>query len=174
MYYGYGYRSGGSAGDTLAVIGIVLAVVATVAICILVMPKSKREQLTGFLAKLHDIVNFKSLIIEKILKVLYVFFSCAAILVGFFEIFAGVPFLLCLAIIVLGPIVIRLIYEGLMLFIICVQNVIEINKKLDGGLAQRPEQPALPAEPKMVFCTQCGTRYDAAAGPCPNCGATND
>ena len=171
--YGYSYYSRGSSAGTLGVIAVVLAIIATVAICVLVMPKSKRESLSGFLLKLHEIVNFKSLIIEKILKVLYVFASCAVILVGFFEIFAGMPFFACLAVIVIGPFVVRLIYEGLMLFIICVQNVIEINKKLDGGLTAKPVAPPAPAEPKMVFCTQCGTRYDAAAGPCPNCGATN-
>ena len=171
--YGYSYSTRGGSVATLGVVAVVLAIIATVVICILVMPKSKRGQLSGILLKLHDIVNFKSLIIEKILKVLYVFASCSVILVGFFEIFAGQPFLLCLAVMVIGPFVVRLIYEGLMLFIICVQNVIEINKKLDGGLTAKPVTPPAPPEPKLVFCTQCGTRYDAAAGPCPNCGATN-
>ena len=170
--FGYSYSTrGGSA--ALGVIAFVLAIAATVAICILVMPKSKRDSLNGFLLKLHEIVNFKSLIIEKILKVLYVFCTCLTVLLGFFEIFAGESFFLCLAIIVIGPFVVRLLFEGIMLFIICVQNVIEINKKLDGGLSAKPVAPAAAPEPKMVFCTQCGTRYDAAAGSCPNCGATN-
>ena len=170
--FSYSYTSRGGSG-ALGLVAFLLAIAATVAICILVMPKNKREGLSGFLLKLHEIVNFKSLIIEKILKVLYVFCTCPTVLLGFFEIFAGMPFFGCLALIVIGPFVVRLIYEGLMLFIICVQNVIEINKKLDGGLTAKPVAPPAPAEPKMVFCTQCGTRYDAAAGPCPNCGARN-
>ena len=84
-YYYYGYSRGG-AGGSMAIVGLILAIIATVVICILVMPKKKRSSLTGFAATLHDIVNFKSLVIEKILRCLYVFTSCAVILICFFEI----------------------------------------------------------------------------------------
>ncbi|MBR3084544.1 MAG: hypothetical protein IKH03_08285 [Oscillospiraceae bacterium] len=48
-------------------------------------------------------------------------------------------------------------------------NVIEINKKL-GGKPVEPEAPGLPAVPRMIYCTQCGTQFDANQGVCPNCG----
>lgn len=163
---------------TLGIIAILLAIIATIVICIVIMPKKKRPQLTGFALKLHDIVNFKSLIIEKILKVLYVFSTCSVILIGIFSIFSGTNFFACLVIIVVGPFIVRLIYEGLMLVIVAVQNIIEINNKLPAaGLSARPEAQAAPAQaapqPNYRFCTQCGTRYDANAGPCPNCGSGN-
>ena len=107
----YRYGSFGSSGGAVAGLGIaalVLAIVATVLVCIFVMPKKRAGQLSGFLAKLHDIVNFKTLIIEKILKVLYVFTTCFVILGGFLEIFAGAPFFACLLAIVVGPFIVRL------------------------------------------------------------------
>ncbi len=48
-------------------------------------------------------------------------------------------------------------------------NGVEINKKL-GGKPAESEAPDLPAAPRMTFCTQCGTQFDANQGACPNCG----
>lgn len=68
---------------------------------------------------------------------------------------------------ILGPIVVRIVYELLMLTIILVQNVITINKKLPAPPKEEQAPTAAP-EPKMVYCTHCGTQYDANQGGCPN------
>lgn len=126
---------------TAILIGSIFAIAATVLACIFIMPEKKKEELkkSKFLLWLHDLVNFKALLIEKIMKVLYVFSTCACILVGFFMLFAktyskslAVDGLLLM---ILGPIVIRIVYEMIMLAIIAVNNIIQINKKMPGEVA---------------------------------------
>ena len=91
---------------------------------------------------------------------------------------------------VVGPIVLRLIYELLMMVVLLVKNVIGINNKLknqngdtDAGdvfaapdvsemrevIRQRREAATqTPAAPQPHFCTKCGSPLDEA-GNCPNC-----
>lgn len=62
------------------IIATILAIIATVAAFILVVPESKREKLGRFGKFLHDAVNFKFLIVEKILQALYIFVTAYLIL----------------------------------------------------------------------------------------------
>ena len=91
-----------------------------------------------------------------------------------------------LGVMILGPIVIRIIYESIILIILLVKNVIQINNKLknqnDSDDSNSPfvnsivetakEQlvtPKAPEEPQAApkFCTKCGATLDAE-GKCPN------
>ena len=108
----------------------------------------------------HDYFNFKKLYLEQILKILFTFLTIACVLVGIFYATLGNFFqfignisdalkydvydymskyiwktlgnniLIGLAITVLGPIALRLVYEAMMMFILLVKNVIDINGKL--------------------------------------------
>lgn len=166
--------------DTIRNIAAILALCGVVALYILVLPESRRAGLPKFFQFVHDIFNFKHLLVEIILKLLYVFLTLFIILFGFFMLF-GISysyygysqhqdtFLYGLAVMVLGPIVLRLIFEFLMMTILLVKNVIQINKKLGGGISTTDSDPA-PKAPDYTFCSQCGTRYDKNEGHCPNCG----
>ena len=55
-----------------AIIAAVLAVGPTIAAFIFLLPEAKRTKLNKFLGTVSDILNFKTLFIEKILKALYV------------------------------------------------------------------------------------------------------
>lgn len=138
-------------------IGIFCAIAATVVLFILVLPDKKRERLPKVLKIVHDLFNFKSLMIEKILQALYVFSTLACVLVGFFMLFGfrvydgyfadysmwygGYGLLVML----LGPIIIRVIFEAMMMFILLVKNTIEINNKLKGQ-TEEPVKFEAPAE----------------------------
>ena len=70
-------------------IGAVIALAATVAACILFIPEKKRAGLgSPILVFLHDLCNFKVLLLEKILKVLYIFCTCLCVAGGFFMLFS--------------------------------------------------------------------------------------
>lgn len=173
----------------LVILSLILAVCGTVALYIFVLPKDKREKLPKFMQVVHDLLNFKELLLEKLLKLLYVFTTAYLLFTGFFMLFGirvdsfygshYVPtFGQGLLIMILGPIIARLIYESIMIVILLLKNVIEINHKLKGDAAPEvkaapeakaaPETEAEPA-PNYKFCTKCGTRYDANKGGCPNC-----
>lgn len=114
---------------TAIIIGVIIGLAATVLTYLFIMPEGARESLPRFFQILHDVFNFKSLLIEKLIKVLYVFCTLGCIATGIFLLF-GSNFWIGLAVIIAGPIVIRVIYELLMLMILLVQNVIAINRKL--------------------------------------------
>lgn len=124
------------------VIAATLTVVATVLLYIFVLPEKKREGLPKIGQIAHDILHFKSLFIEKIIRFFYVLTTVWCILTGFFMIFGissyesyyysrtewygGYGILLML----LGPIVLRIIFETIMMGILLVKNVMQINNKL--------------------------------------------
>ncbi len=124
------------------VLGCLTALAATVLAFIFVLPEKKREKLPKVLKIVHDILNMKQLFLETFLRALYVLSTAACVFVGVmmlfgFDIYNGTYYSrsqwyggygLLLAIV--GPIAVRIAFEGLMMFILLVKNTIEINKKL--------------------------------------------
>lgn len=128
----------------ILILAAVFAIVATVLAFVFIVPESKSARLGKFGKFLHDTVNFKYLIIEKVLQALYIFATSYIILQGFFMLFyversyswfgngysnkwyGGYGLLLM----ILGPIAVRLVYELLMMSILLIKNVIQINGKL--------------------------------------------
>ena len=201
----FGYSSAISTLGAWGVVAAVLAVVATVLAYIFIVPDKKREKLNPFCKLLHDTCNFKYLIVEKILQALYIFMTVYVIMTGFFLLFTvrevwygerqwmgGVGIL----IMVLGPIVVRMAYELLMMAILLVKNVVGINNKLKNqneGETQsnlfaapdmsevrqqvqakmaKPAQPTQPAQPAARFCSRCGAALNPD-GKCPHCDTPN-
>lgn len=115
--------------NTALIIGLILALIATVLAYLFIMPAKARANLPRFFQRVHDIFNFKSLLIEKIIKALYVFCTLGCIGVGIFLLF-GSNFVWGILLIIIGPLIVRIFYEFMMLFILLVQNVIAINRKL--------------------------------------------
>ncbi len=162
MYYGPRYHDP----STALIIFAVIALILTILSFIFITPRSKKERLNGFFRWLHEIFNFDALLIDKILKFLYIFSTLLAILEGFVLLFSGtVSGLICLMIILLGPVAIRLVFESMMMFVILVRNVSEINRKM-GGM---PAKPAAP-RPEVRLCPQCGKKLNPGAAFCGNCG----
>lgn len=188
------------AAAVLGVLAVILAVVGTVLVMVLVTPEKRRAKLPKPLQVVADICNFKGLLLEYIVRAVYIFLTLLTVLSGFFTILTS-PFVGSfggflstafggLMSIVFGVILIRVIFEFTMMFILLVKNVMQINNKMPGKAEDPmelhidrapkasaptytpPVAPAAPAAPtapaKMVFCSQCGTRYDANQGGCPN------
>lgn len=128
--------------DTIFILAAVFAVAATVCAFIFVVPEKSGKN--KFLQVLSDILNFKTLFIEKFMQALYILATAYVILFGFFMLFyvqegysgyyysrpaqwyGGYGLLLM----IVGPIAIRLVYEVIMMSILLVKNVIQINGKL--------------------------------------------
>lgn len=117
---------------TLGTIAFVLSILAAVAVAFFLAPDSKRESFKGnkVLETVNDILNFRTLLIDKILKFLYIFVTCYLIVSGFFMLFVKGGFVTGLITMIIGPIVARIVFELLMLAIVLVRNVIQINKKM--------------------------------------------
>ncbi len=159
------------------IIGAIAAIACTVLVLVLVTPESKRNSLPKFFVFLHDLCNFKYLVIEKILKALYIAVSIFCIVTGFFLLFSGYSVLGTfrslalngLLLLILGPILTRVTFELSMMFVLLVKNTIQINRKLNGK--ETGGSAADEPTPNYLYCVHCGTRYDANKGGCPNnCG----
>ncbi len=153
------------------IIALVLALAATVLAFVFIVPDKKRSTLNKPLQIVHDLLNFKFLIIEKIMQALYIFSTAFVILFGVLSLFqvtkvyegsyidpntfeyvndysyewqGGYGLLL----IILGPIAVRLSYELIMMAILLVKNVIRINNKLkdqnESDSASAFDIPAMP------------------------------
>lgn len=129
-YGGYG-RSGGG-GLWQLIVGVIVGLVLTILLYVLVFPESRKASLNGFFQFIKDFFDMKYLLIEKILKFIYVLNTMTVIAVGFFYLF-GSTFVVGLLMIIFGPIVQRLLYESFMLVILLVKNTMDINNKLGGS-----------------------------------------
>lgn len=122
------YTGGGNSAGTVMAILLLLAVVLTVLAFIFIVPENRREKLNAFGKFLHDTCNFNYLLIEKILQALYIFLTVFAILMGLYTLVHN--FWVGLALTIIMPIAIRLIYEFLMMAVLLLKHVIMIDNKL--------------------------------------------
>ncbi|MBR5322878.1 MAG: hypothetical protein IKU48_04975 [Clostridia bacterium] len=125
-------------------LGAVASLIATIILCLTVVPDKKRDSLKGFGRFLNDLFNFRGLLMEAIIKTLYVLITVTFVVGGFFmlfivntheSIFTGETTTVWygwvgLIAMIVGPIATRLVFEGMMLFILLVKNSIQINNKL--------------------------------------------
>ncbi len=193
--YGLGYGSFGN-GIRNAVVGSVVGFIVTIVLVVLlymfVLPKDKRESLNPFLKIVHDILNLKGLLIETVLRFLYVFISVYFVVMGIVTFFTS-P-IAGLGMLIFAPIITRLIFEGMMLVILLVKNVIEINNKLKGngsnaqetiqfGLSEAVEVPKTEKKSEeeqssanifSAMTQQAQNNSEEAKKVCPNCGAEEE
>lgn len=132
--YDYDYIGGSSnnigsavAGSVIwGIIAAVLAVVGGILVYFLFIKKDNKG-LNKKLVTLKELLDFRIMIIEPILKVLYLIGTIYIILFSFS--FIGQSFLLFLTVLILGPITIRLVYEGFLIMIMIWKNTKEIAQK---------------------------------------------
>lgn len=108
------------------VIALILAIVGSILIYVLFV-RSKTAPKGKFAKWLKDFLSFKIMWIEPILKMIYYFATIFAVLYSFtFLTLGGTGILLWLMCLILGPIVIRLVYEATMMFIMIWRNTKDI------------------------------------------------
>lgn len=172
---------GKTAGNLIfLIIAVIVAFVAMILTFILFVPEKRREKLGRFGKFIHDTVNFKYLVIEKILQAGYIFATAFLIIYGFLSIFSFETtfygkshwvgwrgFL----IMILGPLALRVVYELVMMMILLVRNVISINNKLKNQSGNPEAAGKAFAQPNAVPYANVppASPYGVPAGnPAPN------
>lgn len=177
-------------------VSIVLSVVFTLFLLLRVLPEAYNGKRNHIFQFFYDVFTPKTLTIEKLLQVLYIFLTSTSILCGLFQIFSWVgtsfgyylrELIGGLVLVVVVPIILRLIHELLLLAVLQLRATRDINAKLDQLLANQAtptagtdkEAPAatspLPDGPvtDLRRCPYCGSLYRGQANsPCPICGKT--
>lgn len=129
MYYSsYNMPISGGVDGTWMIISLVLAIVGGIVAYIMFIAKKNKGEYTGFVAWLHDFLNFKKYLIELILKVTYAIFAIYITLSSFSFISVSIAYFFLY--LVFGNVLLRLLYELIMFIITIVNNTTEINKKL--------------------------------------------
>ncbi len=129
-----------SAMDTLGVwsiIALVIAVIGGIALYFTFLNKKNDGKWTGFLGWLYNTLTFKNMIVETILKILYL---VIAIFITLYSLgLIAVNIILALGVLVIGNIILRVCYEFMLLAIITCRNTSDINSKLNKIIPDKKE-----------------------------------
>lgn len=112
------------------IIALILAIVGGILVYFLFV-RAKSEPKGKFAKWLKDFLSFKVMWIEPILKVVYYIATIFIILysftfLGMMGLLGGTAFLMFILTLILGPVVIRIIYEMTMMFIMIWRNTRDI------------------------------------------------
>lgn len=120
------YTSAATGASIWGIIALILAIVGGILVYFLFV-KAKTEPKGKFAKWLKDFLSFKIMWIEPILKVVYYVATIFTVLYSFtFLALGGYGFLMFLMCLVLGPIIIRIVYEATMMFIMIWRNTRDI------------------------------------------------
>lgn len=142
-----------SSGGRVMQIGtaVTLSMIATIAAMIylyrMVLPKKLDGKFENkYLQWLHNYFHVKKLYIEDIVKFVFILGTVYCICYGIFVMFSVSTnfydettsnFGIGLMVLITGPIILRFIYEALMLRILGVRNLMDINNKIDKLLQEK-------------------------------------
>lgn len=101
------------------IISSILAIVGGILIYFLFV-KSKTQPRGKFLIWLKDFLSFRTMWLEPLMKIFYYIATIDVILASFT--FISVSFLQFMAVLILGPIIVRLVYELIMMLIMIWRN----------------------------------------------------
>ena len=118
----------GSTATEVGIWGIIAAILAIVGgiLVYYLFVKSDKEPKNKFLAWLKDFLAFRKMWIEALLKILYYMGTIFIMLMSFSII--STSFIAFLLTFIGGPIIMRLVYEGLMIIIMIWRNTADIAK----------------------------------------------
>ena len=137
-------------------LGAIAAVIVTILLYVKVLPRKLDGTFSNnFVQFLHDFFHFKKLYLEEVLKFFFVLATVACVCIGAFLMLGyqeywgyyatrkESTFLIGLAVLVGGPVSLRLAYEMLMMLILAVKNIMDINNKLPNKKDPEAETSAI-------------------------------
>lgn len=136
------------------IVAAMTAIAATVLYCIFIQPEKKAAKMPKFIRVIRNILEMKELFLEKVLRILYIVSTLFCIIAGVYMFFGfdvgrydqvtwygGYGLLLMIG----GPIVLRLVYEAMMMFVLLVKNTMQINNKMKAQ--EKTSDPTLDVPP---------------------------
>ena len=111
------------------IVSVILAIIGGIVLYFTFLSKKNEGKFTGFLGWLYDFLTIKKMMIENVLKILYIIVALFVTLSSFGLI--SISFLAFLLTLVIGNVLTRVIYELLLVKLVICKNTTEINKKLN-------------------------------------------
>ena len=144
MYYNYYNDSVNAIAGTViwTIIALILAIIGGVLVYFLFIKGNLK--LNPGLKKLRDVLDFRVMLIEPMLKILYLIGTIFIILFSFS--FITVNFLTFILMLLLGPVLIRLLYEASLILVMIWKNTKIISDNTEK--VETPKKPKTPKEEK--------------------------
>lgn len=127
-----------ASGGVWIIISLILAIVGGLVIYFAFLSKKNEGRFQGFTAWMYDFLSFKKMIIENILKAVYLMVALFITLASFA--FISQSFLSFLVFLIVGNLITRVIYELALVTLIICKNTTEINKKMSSETKNKEEQ----------------------------------
>lgn len=124
MNYGYGYNDIYSASNSLqgmaiwTIVALILSIIGGILVYFLFIKTNNK--LSDNLKKLRDLLDFRIMLIEPILKIVYLIGTIFIILFSFN--FITINFISFLLILIIGPVIIRIVYEAALILVMIWKN----------------------------------------------------
>ena len=133
MYYNPEYYNNFTSGTSLTfagvwgIVSLILAIIGGILVYYLFV-KNKKETKNKYIDLLKDFLDFKKMLIEDLLKIVYI---AVAIFITLFSFeLISESFISFVLFLVLGNIIARFIFEELLVIIMIWKNTNELNKKV--------------------------------------------
>ncbi len=125
----FGASSASSGNSVWIIISAVVAVIGGIVLYFTFLAKKNEGKYTGFLGWMYDFLTFKKMVIENILKIIYLIAASFITLASFAIISSS--FLSFILVLVIGNLITRIMYELFLVVLIICRNTTDISKKLD-------------------------------------------
>lgn len=134
----YDYGSSSNGAGIWMIISLVLAIIGGICLYFTVFGKANENKFTGFMKWLYEFMTFRKMILESLLRVIYIIVAIYITLSSFALI--STSFVAFLAMLVLGNLIARITFEfSLVLLTIC-KNTTEINSKMKSEVKTKKEE----------------------------------
>lgn len=127
-----------ASGMIWVVISAILAVIGGIVLYFTFLSKKNEGKFTGFLGWMYDFLTFKKMMIENLLKILYLI-AALFITLGSFALIST-SFIAFLMTLVFGNIAARVVYELFLVTLVICRNTTDINKKLGNKEVTKKEE----------------------------------
>ena len=127
-----------ASGMIWVVISAILAVIGGIVLYFTFLSKKNEGKFTGFLGWMYDFLTFKKMMIENLLKILYLI-ATIFITLGSFALIST-SFIAFLMTLVFGNIAARVGYELFLVTLVICRNTTDINKKLGNKEVTKKEE----------------------------------
>ncbi len=109
---------------TWSIVALIIAIIGGIVLYFTVFSEKNKSKYNGFMAKLYNFVKFKELIITGLLRVLYLIIALYITLSSFALI--GQSFLAFIIMLVVGNLILRIVFEYLLVLLGIYENTHEI------------------------------------------------
>jgi len=118
---------------TILVIGLIIGLILGIVLAIIFLPTRKRPNYAKnpALLFLYEFFNFKTMLLGVILKIFYIASAIALVFVGLYYMF-GISFFGGLAILILGNVLIRVLFESIMLLFSVNDSLTSLTRHITG------------------------------------------